>query len=434
MKRILMWLAGAALLLIAAVVAVLALLNADDDSAAARQPATAVAAVDAAAQIAKGAYLVRSGDCIACHTARGGKELVGGRAIQTPFGAIYSPNLTPDKETGIGNWTADDFWRALHNGKSKDGSLLYPAFPYTNYTKVAREDADAMFAYLRSVTPVAHKNLVPALRFPYDQRILLYGWRALYFRPGVYQEEKGQSVEWNRGAYLVQGLGHCSACHTTRNALGGSDLKAELGGGFIPVVNWYAPSLTSDDEIGLGDWDIEHITGLLKNGVSPRGTVLGPMAEVVGASLQHLSDADVKAMAVYLKSLPRQKEAEPAKERASADEVARVLAQGEKIYKNHCVDCHQASGKGTWPAYPPLAGNHAITMASPVNAIRVVLNGGFSPSTAANPRPYGMPPYGPALSDSEVAAVVSYIRNSWGNKAPIVNSAEVNRYRAIPLD
>lgn len=430
MKRIVIWVIGAVVLLAVGAVAVLAMLNADDNSA----PQQSAAVVNPAEQLQRGAYLVRTGDCMACHTARGGKSLAGGRAIQTPFGAIYSPNVTPDGETGIGKWSADDFWRALHNGKSKDGSLLYPAFPYTNYTKVTRSDADAMFAYLRSVPPVSQKNLQPDLRFPYNNRILLYGWRALYFRPGVYQPEKEQSVEWNRGAYLVQGLGHCSACHTTRNALGGSDLNAELGGGFIPVINWYAPSLTSDEEIGLGDWEIEHITALLKNGVSPRGTVLGPMAEVVGASLQHLSDPDVKAMAVYLKSLPRQKEVSESKERASPDEVDRVLALGGKIYKANCVDCHQASGKGTWPAYPPLAGNHAITMASPVNAIRVVLNGGFAPSTAGNPRPYGMPPYGPALSDSEVAAVVSYIRNSWGNKAPIVSAAEVNRYRAIPLD
>lgn len=432
MKRIFMWAAGALVLLIAAAVGVVAMLNVDDRGE--QPPAASAAAVATAEQIAQGAYLVRTGDCMACHTARGGKELAGGRAIQTPFGAVYSPNVTPDKETGIGTWSADDFWRALHNGKSKDGSLLYPAFPYTNYTKVTRADADAMFAYLQSVPPVKQKNLEHGLRFPYNKRILLYGWRALYFRPGVYQAETQQSVEWNRGAYLVQGLGHCSACHTTRNALGGSDLKAELGGGFIPVVNWYAPSLTSDEEIGLGDWDIQHISALLKDGVSPRGTVLGPMAEVVGASLQHLSDADVRAMAVYLKSLPRQKEAPAEKERASPDQVASALDLGQKIYKNHCADCHQASGKGVWPAYPPLASNHAITMSSPVNAIRVVLNGGFAPSTAANPRPYGMPPYGPALTDSEVAAVVSYIRNSWGNKAPIVSASEVNRYRSVPLD
>ncbi|HWW04015.1 cytochrome c [Collimonas sp.] len=430
MKRIFKWGIAALVLLIALAVGVLAMLNVDD-RAAQPQPA---AAVNPAEQVTRGAYLVRTGDCVACHTARGGRELAGGRAIQTPFGAVYSPNVTPDKESGIGNWSADDFWQALHNGKSKDGSLLYPAFPYTNYTKVTRADADAMFAYLRSVPPVPQKNLQHDLRFPYNQRFLLYGWRALYFRPGVYQAETQQSVEWNRGAYLVQGLGHCSACHTTRNALGGTDLKAELGGGFIPVVNWYAPSLTSDEEIGLGDWDIQHITGLLKNGISPRGTVLGPMAEVVGASLQHLNDEDVGAMAVYLKSLPRQKQASEVKERASPDQVASVLELGGKIYKNHCADCHQASGKGQWPAYPPLASNHAITMTSPVNAIRVVLNGGFAPSTAANPRPYGMPPYGPLLNDGEVAAVVSYIRNSWGNKAPVVSASEVNRYRAVPLD
>ncbi|SFB04554.1 Cytochrome c, mono-and diheme variants [Collimonas sp. OK607] len=432
MKRIFMWAAAALVLLIAVVIGVVAMLNVDDRGG--QSPAATTAAMSSTEQIAHGAYLVRTGDCMACHTARGGKELAGGRAIQTPFGAVYSPNVTPDKETGIGTWSADDFWRALHNGKSKDGSLLYPAFPYTNYTKVTRADADAMFAYLQSVPPVQQKNLEHDLRFPYNQRFLLYGWRALYFRPGVYLAETQQSVEWNRGAYLVQGLGHCSACHTTRNALGGSDLKAELGGGFIPVVNWYAPSLTSDEEIGLGDWDIQHISALLKDGISPRGTVLGPMAEVVGASLQHLSDGDVRAMAVYLKSLPRQKEAAAEKERASPDQVASALELGQKIYKNHCADCHQASGKGVWPAYPPLASNHAITMSAPVNAIRVVLNGGFAPSTAANPRPYGMPPYGPTLSDSEVAAVVSYIRNSWGNKAPIVSASEVSRYRSVPLD
>ncbi|SFD06570.1 cytochrome c [Collimonas sp. OK412] len=431
MKRLFKWVLGGLLLLIAVAAGVLAVFNADDNSA---PPQPAQAAASPGDQISRGAYLVRGGDCMACHTARGGKELAGGRAIQTPFGAIYAPNLTPDNDTGIGAWSADDFWQALHNGKSKDGSLLYPAFPYTNYTKVTRADADAMFAYLRSVPPVPQKNRQHELRFPYNNRFLLYGWRALYFRPGVYQAEAQQSVEWNRGAYLVQGLGHCSACHTTRNALGGTDLKADLGGGFIPVVNWYAPSLTSDQEIGLGDWDIEHITGLLKNGVSPRGTVLGPMAEVVGASLQHLSDQDVRAMAVYLKSLPRQKEAAEPDERARPDEVARVMELGQKIYKNHCIDCHQASGKGQWPAYPPLASNHAITMPAPVNAIRVVLNGGFAPSTAANPRPYGMPPYGPTLNDGEVAAVVSYIRNSWGNKAPIVGASEVSRYRAVPLD
>lgn len=431
MRQIGKWVIGMLVLLIVVMVGSLAILNTDDHSEHAR---SAVAVSNPAEQIAKGAYLVRTGDCMACHTARGGKELAGGRAIQTQFGAIYSPNVTPDKETGIGKWSADDFWRALHNGKSKNGGLLYPAFPYTNYTKVTRADADAMFAYLRGVPPVQQKNLQPDLRFPYNNRFLLYGWRALYFRPGVYQAQKEQSVEWNRGAYLVQGLGHCSACHSTRNALGGTDLKAELEGGFMPVVNWYAPSLSSDEGIGLGDWDIQHITGLLKNGVSPRGTALGPMAEVVSASLQHLSDQDVGAMAIYLKSLPSQKAASEVEERAVPEEVAHVLEQGAKIYKNHCADCHQTSGKGQWPAYPPLAGNHAITMSSAVNAIRVVLNGGFSPSTAANPRPYGMPPYGPTLSDDEVAAVVSYVRNSWGNKAPILSASEVNRYRAVPID
>ncbi|MFC5475849.1 cytochrome c [Paraherbaspirillum soli] len=432
MKRFLIWGIGGLLLLALAAIGILAFLNADDLSG---QHVPASATLNPAEQITRGAYLVRAGDCMACHTARGGQSYAGGRAIQTPFGAIYSPNLTSDHATGIGSWSADDFWRAMHNGKSKDGSLLYPAFPYPNYTKVTRADADAMFAYLHSLPPVSQKNRAPELRFPYNNRLLLYGWRALYFRPGVYQAASEQSVEWNRGAYLVQGLGHCSACHSTRNALGGTELKAELGGGFIPVLNWYAPSLTSDQEIGLGDWEIGHISALLKTGISARGTVLGPMAEVVGASLQHLNDGDITAMAVYLKTLPRPSaSADKPKEHASLPEIDRVLTQGAKLYETHCADCHQASGKGVPPAYPALVNNHAITMPSAVNAIRIVLNGGFPPGTAGNPRPYGMPPFGPVLSDSEAAAVVSYMRNAWGNQATLVTPMEVNRYRAVPLD
>lgn len=392
-----------------------------------------IPAANAAQQVARGSYLARAGDCMACHTARGGASYAGGRVIPTPFGKLYSPNITPDAATGIGSWSADDFWRALHNGKSRDGRFLYPAFPYTDYTKITRTDSDAMFAYFKTLPAIRQSNREHELRFPYNQRILLAGWRALYFRPGVYQADTRQTTEWNRGAYLVQGLGHCTACHTNRNAFGATEQGADLTGGLLPSLGWYAPSLTSDAEAGLGNWDKQHIADLLKTGVSPRGTVFGPMAEVVRRSLQHLSDQDVTAMAGYLKSLP-QTSAPVAANKVQGKDVQAVLKLGAKLYGDHCVECHKANGSGIPPAYPPLAGNRAITMPSSVNPIRMVLNGGYPPSTQGNPRPYGMQPFGPVLSDAEVAAVVSYIRNSWGNNAPLVLPIEVNRYRAVPVE
>ena len=382
------------------------------------------------ATVARGAYLARAGDCMACHTVRGGQAYAGGRALATPFGELVAPNITPDSDTGIGKWTADDFWNALHNGIARDGRLLYPAFPYPNYTKLTRDDADALFAFLRSMPAVKQASAPHALRFPYNQQFMLAGWRLLYFKPEVFTPVAGQTPQYNRGMYLVEGLGHCAACHSSRNVFGASE--EGLSGGLIPTIGWYAPSLTSDAEAGLGSWDVPHIVQLLKTGVSPRATVFGPMAEVVERSLQHLSDEDVTAMAVYLKALP----ATPAEavENPSGPRVEQVIEQGKKLYATHCVDCHGADGKGLPPAYPPLVGNRALTMHESVNAVRIVLNGGFAPATKGNPRPYGMPPYSHVLNDYEVAAVVTYLRASWGNKAGAVTAAEVNRYRSVPLD
>lgn len=387
---------------------------------------------DFAAHVRRGEYLVRAGDCIACHTPRGSAPYAGGRGIQTPFGTIYSSNITPDMETGIGSWDADDFWRALHHGKGKRGEFLYPAFPFTEYTKVTRSDADAMFAYLQSIPAVSQQNKPHTLRFPYNMRFLLAGWRVLYFTPGVYQEETTQTLAWNRGAYLVQGLGHCASCHTPRNALGGLATNT-LSGGLIPVANWYAPSLTSDTEAGLGTWEITEIAALLKTGVAPHGTAFGPMAEVVRNSLQYLHDDDINAMALYLKSLPPTS-SNTTKKTNPPKETNQLLTLGKTVYDKHCAECHQANGKGKAPAYPPLDGNRSITMTIPNNPIRTVLHGGFPPSTEHNPRPYGMPPFGQILSDQEVAAVVSYIRNSWSNTAGYVTTVDVNRHRATPLD
>ncbi|MET0962687.1 MAG: cytochrome c [Noviherbaspirillum sp.] len=389
-------------------------------------------AADPAAQLRRGAYLARVGDCMACHTVRGGQPYAGGRAIATPFGAVLTPNITPDARTGIGDWSADDFWRALHNGRGRDGRFLYPAFPYTSYTRVNREDSDAIYAWLRTIAPVQQQNREHALRFPYNQRWLLAGWRALYFRPGVFEPAPAEPAQWNRGAYLVQGLGHCAACHSSRNALGATAVGADLSGGLIPISNWYAPALTPQSATGLGDWQSADLAALLKTGVSARSAVYGPMAEVVAQSLQYLSDEDAMAMAVYLKSLPQHDPA-PAPAAAAGPDAERQLLQGGKLYETHCVECHQADGAGKPPAYPRLAGNKAL-VASTVNPIRMVLNGGYPPSTAGNPRPYGMPPFGPLMSDTEVAAVVSYVRASWGNQGAPVGAGEVSRYRSIPLE
>jgi len=388
---------------------------------------------DISQQRTRGAYLARAGDCMACHTVRGGKPYAGGRAIATPFGTLYSPNITADKVTGLGNWNAADFWRALHHGKARDGSFLYPAFPYPNYTKITRDDADALFAYLQTVTPAHQTNTPHALRFPYNYRFLLAGWRALFFTPSIYREDPRQGAEWNRGAYLVQGLGHCSACHTARNFWGATIDKAELGGSLIEVMNWYAPALNADTDAGLGSWQQQHLTALLKTGTSPRGSVFGPMAEVVGQSLQYLQDDDIRAMAAYLTTQP-QKAPVPTfiSVQPDAANAKRILHLGSELYEHHCVDCHGAGGSGIPSAYPPLNGNQALIMDSAVNPIRMVLNGGFPPSTDGNPRPYGMPPFGQILNDQEVAAVVSYIRQSWGNRGGFVTPQEVSRYRSIP--
>jgi mono/diheme cytochrome c family protein len=384
--------------------------------------------------IAKGQYLARAGDCIACHTNPGDALFAGGLPMPTPFGTLYSTNITPDRETGIGTWNADQFYAALHTGRFPDGGLMYPAMPFGSYTKVTREDSDAIFAYLRSVPPVHQPNRANGLRFPYNNRQLILGWRTLFFTEGGYQPNPAMSAEWNRGAYLVDGLGHCSMCHSPINALGGSSQSQAFEGGLIPMQNWYAPSLTSNKEAGLGEWSIPEIVDLLRNGVSHRGAVYGPMAEVVFDSLQYLNDADVKAMAVYLKSLAAG--TPPAAEVSTVPlpESSLLLHFGEDVYNKHCASCHMKDGSGMPPDYPPLASNPSIQMESAVNPIRMVLNGGFPPGTEGNPEPYGMPPFAQTLSDDEVAAVVTYIRSAWGNRGTPISARQANELRTAPLD
>ncbi|HET7404063.1 MAG TPA: cytochrome c [Usitatibacter sp.] len=380
--------------------------------------------------IDRGEYLARAGDCTACHTEPTGNLFAGGRAMPTPFGNIYVPNITPDDETGIGLWTADDFYRMMHTGLSRDGSLLYPAMPFASYTKVTRADCDAIFAYLQSVPPVKQKNRPHELRFPYNNRELLVGWRALYFREGEYQPDASQTAQWNRGAYLVQGLGHCAMCHTQVNALGGSSESKAFEGGMIPNQNWYAPSLTSNREAGLGDWSLREIGDVLQVGISSRGTTYGPMAEVVYNSLQYMTDEDTEAMAVYLKALPPRQSEPPPPSSARLVQPA-VMETGRRVYEKQCGMCHGDEGKGHPPSYPPLADNQSITMVSPVNSIRMVLNGGYAPGTRKNPRPHGMPPFAHILDDEQAAAVVTYIRVAWNNTGTPVTPAQVNELRKL---
>lgn len=372
-------------------------------------------------QIAQGAYLARAGNCAGCHTARGGAAYAGGVGIATPFGTVYAGNLTPDAQTGLGRWTPAAFWRALHHGRSMDGRLLYPVFPYTSYTQVSRADSDALFAYLGSLPAVAQANQPHELAFPYNSQAALAVWRALFFRAAEFAPEPMHTAQWNRGAYLVRGLGHCAACHAGRNLLGASRSALALQGGVIPMQHWYAPSLASSREAGVADWDTQDVVAFLKTGTSERGSAMGPMAEVVFRSTQYINDADLQAMAVYLKALPQQAQAAPL---AKAPESAQ-LSTGATLYKEHCAQCHGEKGQGAKGAYPALAGNRVVTMQTPANLVQTVLHGGFAPATAGNPRPYGMPPFQQTLDGPQIAAVLTYIRHAWGHAASPVSPLEV---------
>ncbi len=376
-------------------------------------------------QVARGAYLALAGNCAGCHTARSGAPYAGGRGIETPFGTVYASNLTPDPRSGLGGWTRADFWRALHHGRSRDGRLLVPAFPYPNYTQVTRDDADALFAYLQSLPAVAQPRRPHALRFPYDTQAALALWRALFFRAGEFVPDPAKDAAWNRGAYLVGGLGHCAACHAPRNAFGATTDSPSLGGGLIPMQKWYAPSLTSPREAGVADWPQAEVVQLLKTGRSGRGSVLGPMAEVVLRSTQHLVDDDLQAMATFLRSLPPREL--PPQRGEPAD--AATLAAGRQLYERHCQDCHGKTGEGAAGAYAALAGHRVVTMDSPANLVRVIVTGGFAPATAGHPRPYGMPPFGHVLSDAEIAALASWLRRAWGHEAPAVGPLLVQALR-----
>ncbi len=445
MKRLLV--RGAFALLIAGALgaALVAWLNVRGEAPLDGVTTVAAAAPNSADLIARGAYLSRAGNCIGCHTLPGGAAYAGGRGVHTPFGTIYAPNLTPDPTTGIGGWSAAEFWRALHHGRSRDGRLLYPAFPYPNYTRVTRADSDAIHAYLLSLKPVVQVNKAHELQFPFDQQAALAVWRALYFRPAdpTVAIDAAATTPLQRGAYLVEGLGHCNACHASRNALGATASTLDLAGGLIPVQNWYAPALDSPAEAGVADWEPADIIALLKTGVSARGAVMGPMREVVAGSTQHLDDADLQAMAAYLKALPQRPAAAGARtaaqaaapgaatSAATATATAAPDTPGARLYGTHCVQCHGEQGEGVRGIYPALAGSRAVTLHTPANLVHMVLEGGFPPSTAGNPRPFGMPPFATVLSNDDVAHLLTHVRASWGNTGAPVSALDVAKFRSV---
>ncbi len=363
--------------------------------------------------VQRGAYLARAGNCVGCHSRPEGGDFGGGLGIETPFGVVFASNISPDARTGIGAWAADDFWRAMHHGRSRSGRLLYPAFPYPSYTGLSREDSDALYAFLRTTPPVSQANTAPALDFPFDTQAALAVWRAMFFRPGEFAVDPQQSASWNRGKYLVQTLGHCAACHSSRNFLGATSGNAEFAGGLMPDQRWYAPSLADPRQAGVQQWPREDVVKLLKSGVSGRATVLGPMAAVVYTSTQYLSDGDASAMAEFLAAIPARAGEHPRFTPASG----KVMQQGAGLYKTHCASCHGAQGQGVRGIYPALAGNRAVTLTPANNIVQAVRWGGFSPTTSGNPQPFGMPPFGQVLNEEDVAAVVTFIRQSWGNEA-----------------
>jgi mono/diheme cytochrome c family protein len=381
--------------------------------------------------VRKGAYLAQAGNCQTCHTAPDGQPFAGGRAIATPFGVVYSSNLSSDKLSGLGNWSAEDFWQALHHGRSKDGRLLNPAFPYSSFSQITRADSDALFAYFQTIPPSNQANRAHELQWPLGTQAALALWRTLYFKPEVYQNDAARSAQWNRGAYLVRGLGHCGECHTPRNPLGASKQGQELTGATMPMQHWYAPSLRLAHEAGVTESSAAATQALLKTGTHNMGVANGPMAEVVQASTQYLSDADLQAMTVYLQSLSSQA-APGTPTPPSAQAELSPPNRGAQLYNDHCAVCHGEQGQGVNGAYPALANNRAVKLEQTSNLIQTVLHGGFAPSTQTNPRPYGMPPFMLQLKDQDTAAVLTYIRSAWGNQARAVSELDVSQARNAP--
>ncbi len=375
-------------------------------------------------QIERGRYLAVASDCASCHTIPGSDPpFAGGRAIETPFGNIIAPNITPDRETGIGAWSDDEFDAALRKGVRRDGSRLYPAMPYNAYTKMSRDDTVAIRAYLNTVTPASNAVVANMLPFPFNIRAAMRVWNALYFVEGEYKPDPQKSSESNRGAYLVDGPAHCGACHTPKSFLGGDKAGQYLQGSYLQ--GWFAPDITNDTRLGLGGWAVDEVVTYLKTGHNRVTAATGPMAEEVSLSSSHMADGDLKAIATYLKSLPGRRDAP--KPLRSDDPV---MAAGGAIYRDQCSACHALDGRGVALLFPSIADSSMVRSDNPATLMRIVLRGARSVASAAEPTAPGMPSYAWQLDDGQVAAVLTYIRNTWGAAAPAVPAQDVNRARA----
>jgi mono/diheme cytochrome c family protein len=376
-------------------------------------------------QIERGRYLTIAGDCASCHTVPGsGQPFAGGRPIETPFGVVVGANITPDRETGIGACSDEVFLSALREGKGHGGLLLYPAMPYPYYAKVTERDALAIRAYLNTVSPARNAVVSDKLPFPFDVREEMTVWNSLYFKGGEFKPDPAKSAEWNRGAYLVEGLGHCGACHTPKSTLGGDDQAHALQG--YALQGWFAPNITNDNERGLGGWSVADIVSYLKAGHNAITASTGIMAEEITLSSSRMTDADLRAIATYLKDLPGQTSA-PAAAVSPSDPT---MAAGGAIYADECSACHGMDGRGVPYLFPSLAGSPNVRSIDPTSLVRVLLEGARSVATASEPTGPGMPSFAWKLNDDEAAAVLTYIRNSWGSSTPAVDASEVKQARA----
>lgn len=379
------------------------------------------------ALIERGQYLATTANCAACHTRPSGAPFAGGVPFVTPLGTLYSTNITPDPETGIGRWSGEDLRRAMHEGIAPGGRRLFPAFPYPSFTRVSDEDVDAIYAYLRSLEPQHYtppsNGILFRLRWP------MAIWNRLFFKPARFRSDPSKSEQWNRGAYLVEGLGHCGACHTPRNAFLAEREAQAVSGGVIQgnvvgggLRQWSAVNLTPAQD-GTAAWSVDDLANYLKLGFSRRGGTFGPMNEVIVNSLSRLSAEDVRAMAVYIKSLP------PRESSTSTAPRAEEIALGQPIYKKHCETCHAASGRGGMFTGPPLAGSTIVLSENPASLINVIIYGADVPKGIQTGSWETMKPFRDVLSDTDIAAVANFVRGSWNNRAPAVSPSEVNRQR-----
>ncbi len=372
-------------------------------------------------EISRGRYLAAAGDCVACHSDAEHPAFSGNRPIPTPFGTIYSTNITSDRETGIGSWTEADFYRALHEGVGKDGENLYPAMPYVDYTKLSREDVDALYAYFTTVPAAHNETMPPKLIWPLTWRPLMGIWKWMFFKQGAYQPDLSHSEQWNRGAFLVEGLGHCGDCHTERNFLGATRSSAFLQGGVTD--HWFAPALVGNTRDGLGHWSADQIVQFLKTGRNDRTAGYGPMGEVIADSTRYMTDGDLAAIATFLKSQ------KPEQEDSLDQPDGKVMNAGGHIFEAQCAACHQPGGTGIPFAFASLRGNANAQARNHDTVLRAILTGVRTVSTGVRPTGFAMPAFDWKLNDSEIAAVATYIGNTWGNAAPSVSESDVATLR-----